>query len=353
MSIENKNRIISFDLLKIVSVFAVFMHHILMDVYINHPMYNLKWLSDIMIRPNMNFAMIACCAFIIISGMTLTINKRDESLISFYKRRIMKLLIPFYFAYIMALAIRIVNLRSLHVFSEIPAWRFVFTILGLDEYLSANGIRTFTLGVGEWFLGCIILCYLFYPLIYYLHKKNKRLMFILFTIYFIFINMIYQKLPFVIPSYMNFICQIYNFYLGIYIVESNIFNKINKKILFITIPIIFTFFISKVFFPFPDNFKTSIVVIALLFSFYAFENSIGKNILIYSLCKFLNNISLEIFLVHHFIIYQVDFLLSYKRLRGYEMLIVFIFDIWMTLILSYIVNFLSRKVKSSMNHSNK
>lgn len=351
MGIENKNRIVSFDLLKIVSIFAVFMHHILMDVYVVHPMYNLKWLSDIMIRPNTNFAMLACCAFIMISGATLTINKRDESLISFYKRRITKLLVPFYFAYMCALVIRIVNARSFNIFNDIPVLRFIFTILGMDEYLSANGIRTFTLGVGEWFLGCIILCYLCYPLLYYFHKKNKWVTFIVMTIYFVIINYIYYKLPFIIPSYMNFICQIYNFYLGIFIIDNEILDKLNKKVLVFTIPIILIFFMSKVSFTMPDNFKASIVVISLLFSFFVFESGIMKSKLLINFCKFFNRISLEFFLVHHFIIYQVNFLLAYKKLRGYEMLIVIIFDLWMTIILSFIINYLSRKVKSSMNYS--
>lgn len=341
MGINSKNRIISFDLLKIVSIFAVFMHHILMDVYIVHPMYNLKWLSDIMIRPNTNFAMLACAIFIMISGATLTLNKRNESLNSFYKRRIMKLLVPFYFAYLCALVIRIINARSIHIFNNIPAWRFIFTILGLDEYLSANGIRTFTLGVGEWFLGCIILCYLFYPLLYYLHKKNKWGTFIVMSIYFIIINLIYPKLPFIIPSYMNFICQIYNFYFGIIIIDSKIIDNLNRKVLLLTIPIILLFFLSNVFFPMPDNFKTSIVIISLLLSFYVFENDVGKSKLLLNFCKFFNSISLEFFLVHHFIIYQVDFLLSYRKLRGYEMLIVIVFEFWMTIILSFIIKYIS------------
>lgn len=343
MSIESKNRIISFDLLKIVSIFAVFMHHILMDVYIVHPMYNLKWLSDIMIRPNTNFAMLACAVFIMVSGATLTINKRDESVVSFYRRRIIKLLIPFYFAYICALVIRIINARSIHIFNDIPVFRFIFTILGIDEYLSANGIRTFTLGVGEWFLGCIILCYIFYPLLYYFHKKNKWITFIVMTIYFVLINLIYSKLPFIIPSYMNFICQIYNFYLGIFVIDSKILDRLNKKILILTIPIILLFFISKISFPIPDNFKASIVVISLLLSFYVFESNMCKSKLLLNFSKFFNSISLEFFLSHHFIIYQVNYLLVYRKLRGYEMLLVIIFDFWMTIILSFIIKYISKK----------
>ena len=68
--------------------------------------------------------------------------------------------------------------------------------MGIDEYLSANGIGTFSLGVGEWFLGCIILCYLVYPFLYRAHKKNKVLTFVIMTTYYIAFNLNYHKFNF-------------------------------------------------------------------------------------------------------------------------------------------------------------
>ena len=74
-----RKRIYSFDLLKLISILIVFFYHILMDMYVIHPMRNLKFLETILIRPNIHLAMLACGIFIFISGATLKLNERDEN----------------------------------------------------------------------------------------------------------------------------------------------------------------------------------------------------------------------------------------------------------------------------------
>ena len=66
---------------------------------------------------------------------------------------------------------------------------------------------------------------------------------------------------------------------------------------------------------------------------------------------FFNKISLEIYLVHHFVIYQVDYMLGYRGLSGIETLIVIAFDLVATIILAIVVELLSRKVYGLKNKS--
>lgn len=313
----------------------------MMDLYIVHPMHNLKFVETLMIRPNMNFAMVACGLFILISGATISINKRNEGIIEFYKKRLLRVLIPFYIAYIIYFIIKVFTNHTIFIFGGVPKWRFIFTIFGMDEYLSANGIRTFSLGVGEWFLGCIILCYLVYPLLYKVHKKNRLVTFILMTIYYVLINLNYDKFNFKIVSYMNFLCQIYNFYLGIAIADTGMLKKIKKWSLAVTIPIILFFYFCSVNIPMPDNFKTTIVIVSLLITFYQFEDLLSNSVILKKVIMIFNEISLEIFLVHHFIIYQVDYMLGYRRLSGVETLAVIIGNFILTILLSIIVKKIS------------
>lgn len=320
------------------------MHHILMDLYIVHPMHNLKLLETFMIRPNMNLAMIACGLFVLISGATIAFNKRDESLCEFYKKRFTRVLIPFYIVYIIYFIIKVISLKTLSIYGEVPKWRFIFTIFGMDEYISANGIRTFSLGIGEWFLGCIILCYLAFPLLYNAHKKNKILTFIVMTAYFLYINFNYGRYGFAIASHMNFFCQIYNFYLGILLIDKNVINKFNKSLLFITIPVVLFFYLYNVMLLIPDNIKTTIVIVSLFITFYEFESEIQKSDFLKKIINFFNKISFEIFLVHHSIIYQVDFVLNYRRISGIETLFVIVFDLVLTIIIAMLVKGLSGKV---------
>ena len=354
-----------------------------MDMYIIHPMHNLKFIEDLTIRPNMHFAMIACGLFIFISGATITYSNknRDVKTIEFYKKRLTRVLIPFYIAYIIYFTIKVISLKNIYIYGGVPKWQFIWTILGLDEYLNACGVKTFSLGIGEWFLGCIILCYLIYPFLFKAHKKNKILTFIVMTACYIALNINYSKFNFVIPSHMNFLCQVYNFYLGIVFADiavgANVIhscigadancinvgadatntnvgasyaspgygnNRNSIWLLIFAIPIILFFYFYKQIINIPDNFKTTIVVVAIIISFYLFENVIANNDVLKIIINKFNNISYEFFLVHHFIIYQVDFMLNYQRLDGMTTLGVITIDLLLTIIFAIIVNIISKQV---------
>ena len=355
-----KKRIYCFDLLKLFSIFYVFVYHIYMDMYVIHPMHNLKLIEDVTIRPNMHFAMIACGLFIFISGATITFSNinRDINPMEFYKKRLTRVLIPFYIAYIIYFIIKVITLKNIHIYGGVHKWQFIWTILGLDEYLNASGIKTFSLGVGEWFLGCIILCYIVYPFLYKINKKNKVLTFVFMTIYYVVLNINYNKFNFIIPSHMNFLCQVYNFYLGILFV-SIICDSENVRanheavgakycepvwLLIITLPIISFFYFCKSVINIPDNFKTTIVVISIIITFYIFENAIANNNLLKRVIPLFNTISYEFFLVHHFVIYQIDFMLNYRKLSGVETLIVIVVDLLMTILLATMVNKISKQI---------
>ena len=325
------------------------MHHIMMDLYIVHPMHDLKILDTLILRPNMNLGMIACGLFVLISGATLALKGREEEPISFYKKRLIRVLIPFYIAYIIYFIIKAITYKTIFIYGGIPKWRFIFTLFGIDEYLSANGVRTFSLGIGEWFLGCILLCYLVYPFLYKAHRKNKYLTFVVMTIWFLFINYNYSSFNFVIPSHMNFLCQIYNFYLGIVLIDKATLSKLKKWLLVITIPIIAFFYFYKPVIMMPDNIKTTIVLVAIFISFYELEDVISSFAWLRTFTVFFNKISLEIYLVHHFVIYQVDYMLGYRQLNGIETLMVIVFDLVMTVVLAIIVAKLSEQVYGLMD----
>ena len=346
-----KKRIYCFDLLKVISILIVFMHHIMMDLYVVHPMHNLKILDILIIRPNMNLGMIACGLFVLISGATLALKGREEEPIAFYKKRFVRVLVPFYIAYLIYFIIKVLTYKTIFLYGGVPKWRFIFTIFGIDEYLSANGVRTFSLGVGEWFLGCIIFCYLAYPFLYKAHKKNKFLTFIVMTVWFLFINYNYGRFNFIISSHMNFLCQIYNFYLGILLIDKETLSKIKKWLLVITIPIILLFYFYPTNLFLPDNIKTTIALVAIFITFYELEGIISGFEWLKKFTEFFNKISLEIYLVHHFVIYQVDYLLGYRKIGGLTTLVVIAFDFIMTIVLAIIVEKLSSKVYCLMDKS--
>lgn len=323
----------------------------MMDMYVVHPMHDLSILEQIIARPNMHLGMIACGLFILISGATIALSNREEDLFSFYKRRLTRVLIPFYIAYIIYFIIKVITYKSIHLFGGISKWRFIYTIMGIDEYLNACNIPTFTLGVGEWFLGCIIFCYLVYPILRFFHKKNSILTFLVMTIYYLYINSNYNRFNFVIPSHMNFFCQVYNFYLGIVLIDERILSKIKKYLCFVTIPIVVFFYAYKGVLEMPDNLKTTIVIVSLFITFYNFENFIASIPWFRKFVTFFNKISLEIFLVHHFVIYQVNYILNYRATSTIETVAIIVVDTILTILFAILVERLSKIIYALVDKS--
>lgn len=349
-----KKRIYYFDLLKIISVLIVFLYHIYMDMYVIHPMHNLKTLESILIRPNLNLGMFACGIFIFISGATLKLNERDESVLHFYTRRLVRILIPFYITYIIYFFIRAITFRNIHLFGGIPKWRFIFTLMGIDEYLNAAGISTFSLGIGEWFLGCIILCYLAYPLLSYLNKKNYVITFLFMTAFYFYININYDRYFTVMPSYFNFLSQVYNFYLGILFVELKkdkkivISDKMKVGLIICNLSVLLYLYFSKKYLMIPDNFKTTVAIIVTYGLFSYLERYIERFDLFTKNIDRFNKIAFEFFLVHHFVIYQVDYILGYRRVNGVTTLFIVLIDLVIIFILAVIIERMSYFITNLM-----
>ncbi|WP_039056689.1 acyltransferase [Enterobacter sp. Bisph1] len=119
------------------------------------------------------FGAIGVSYFLLLSGAVLFYHYQDIEIkpLGFYKKRIANLLPYFWVVYIF-FAILFFFTRD-RPFFELEVWRIIFSVTGLDGYLSSQ-IRTYYL-VGEWFTGCIIIIYFIFPLLLKFYKKNKYL----------------------------------------------------------------------------------------------------------------------------------------------------------------------------------
>ena len=348
MGIKLENRKLYLDILKFIAIFIVFVYHIVMDNFVVHNMYNLSGLFSLIDRVNVHMAMFACSLFIMISGATLKISqdKNNLNFIEFMKKRGLRILIPFYISYFICYIVKCFNVGRLNPFygQPIPRWRFIFTLIGMDEYISANGIATYTLGIGEWFLGCIILCYLFFIILYRLNEKYNILTFVVLSLYYVYVCFNYDKLGFRIASHMNFVCQVYNFYLGMLLISIKSLDKYKKLLMPISIFLIALICFCPIPFRIPMNITVTIMTLSafVLFNYLNdwFMNSDG-------LVRFINIVSkysYEFFLVHHFVIYQVNYMLNYRQINTLGMILVILVDLVIICILSYVVKRISNTI---------
>jgi len=111
--------------------------------------------------------------FLILSGASLTQStKGDFDALTFYRKRIRAIFPMFYLVYACFMILALV-VHQYQFSAERSPFAFALTIIGLDGLLSTV-IPTYYL-VGEWFLGCLIVLYLFYPALRYCFARNSVL----------------------------------------------------------------------------------------------------------------------------------------------------------------------------------
>ena len=107
--------------------------------------------------------------FFIISGAALMhVYENECNLKKYYKKRFLSIFPMFWMTFVIDFLFRCYLDGGIN--PTIPKWKIIFSIIGMDGYLEEIVHAFFC--VGEWFLGCIILMYIIFPLLRWLIEKK-------------------------------------------------------------------------------------------------------------------------------------------------------------------------------------
>ena len=222
-----KKRYNFMNLLRVLSMFTIVFYHMLITLYI-YGIRQLESISFFFENKNMHIAKIGVCLFFMLSGCGLMLGAKDSnkhfSIKDFYIKRFKKILIPFYVVYVCYFTFLVIThhilLSNPFEGKELKPYSFIFSLLGMDAYLENFGIPTCSLGIGEWFLGCLMLIYIVYPILRACMLKNKYITILIATIYYVLMNVFYSNIPIFknVPMYTNAAIKIYDFILGMFLV---------------------------------------------------------------------------------------------------------------------------------------
>lgn len=258
---------------------------------------------------------VAVSLFFIISGFCLMMSSqnREFSTKKFYLKRFIRILIPYYFIALVYIGINLIRDGGFGavINSDVNPVMIIFTLLGMDGFLSVNGITPFTtIRIGEWFLGALVLIYLVFPL---LIKQLKRSAFRVFAIstVIIFILKAFSLLNppgLMIDHSLNiyisvanqpgFTANLYLFIIGCYIYSVK--DKINYKVLgALGLASVFIFFLR---FPFGLTMMSGVIrhakiVIFAVTIFVLLMLRIPNNG--YKITNTISKYSMEFFMIHH------------------------------------------------------
>jgi peptidoglycan/LPS O-acetylase OafA/YrhL len=224
---------------------------------------------------------------------------------SYYKKRFISLYIPFWIAYI-AIFTRNYFVNSFHFPWEINGLSPKYMLLsafGVDCFSGVVGVPNFGL-IGEWFLAVIIFIYLIFPLWRKLFIKAPEIVVLLFLVLRVIIcfkNPVPQ-----LPVCFNPITALSNFSIGAYLLYLLSKRKLSRNLMSDVI----VFAISVLFIALGKYLTLKMgqadigeifATLGLLFILIIISPIIIK--FANRFVKFVCNISYEIFLVHHVVIY--------------------------------------------------
>lgn len=325
---ENK-RLISMDFLRILSFAVVFLFHFLTD----------RKMAGVPLNATLTFGnfaspYVAVGIFFILSGFGLTLSSERKPLKikEFYLRRLTKIMIPIYVIEILYFVFKLL-MNGYPFAAGIPTWKLIYNVLGISSYLTYHGVQCFDFGVGEWFIGALLLMYLLFPLLQKaVQKWNHKFMILLFLAYVCIVLFV----PFKDAEYTYFSVKIFDFVLGIWLAKNREIIK-NK---FIKIPALFILLVSflPLNIPVKTEYWVTLDAISILILFYHAEGLLQKipDGAVLKIQK-LSALEYPMFLLHHLVINEIGcrmILLGTKK----EMLFLCILEMLVTFVLGWILD---------------
>lgn len=337
-------RIKYYDLLRVICFCFIIFYHILIQLS-QLGICTYEQLSIYFENSNMHIATLAVAVFFMLSGAGLAYStKKELKLKEFYKKRFLRILIPFYVVSILCFLFRAIKNKSVMGIIPVgfPRLRIIYTFLGMDEWITMHGIRTFSQGIGEWFLGALIILYLLFPLFRYFIIKNKRLFLTVATCVYIYV--IYNYYSSVVPMHMSLILKGYEFILGMYF--GMFLTEPKSKWMIISVPTVVFFFTCPKALEINQALMITILAVAFFVSFSYFEPWLNKNDV--KIFDRLGKYSYELFLVHHKVIYVITpYACGYMNGK-LSILLLFVVLILVMIIFTFIVNSISKRIINTL-----
>lgn len=336
-------RIIQYDSIRLWSTFFIILCHL--NVYIvQNTIGDGKPLFYIPFKSGDTTAM-AVSLFFIISGASLMTKygstNRSFKISEYYINRFLGVYPFFWIAWIMIYGYMIASGNFPLRFQTISKWKCIFTVLAVDGFVAEYFGENFYL-IGEWFLGSIIILYLFFPLLLYI-KKRSTIIFVMLIIGCYFIGVALSKCG--VNTYTFPLTRTIEFGFGMIFQEyRDKFSKVKIPFFLCAVCIIMFFFFVSV-----PVFYMHIYVLFGAASFiilYYISELLIRNPIYSDICTRFAGISFSVYLLHHHILAIImSKYFGYPLLRR-EMYMMLLIVLMIIVFLGYWVNGITKKVIS-------
>lgn len=255
------------------------------------------------------------CIFFVLSGISLMYTYDGKlDIIKFIKKRFLGIFPMYWLAWILGCSYLVYKNVGLSFFSGIPGSKFILTVIGMDGYTSWYGQNFYILG--EWFLGCIILLYILFPILKAgIDRYPIITAIIILLIYFIGSHFYTGK----IPVSIFFLFRVPEFAFGMYFVKYIKHAKWPMALASAILLVCFQLFeLGNVQILYKNTLiaMASVMLIEFICQFIKWET-------FYNIFSRIGKYSYAVFLTHHIIIQEMAFRFTGRILTGLEVYAVF------------------------------
>lgn len=168
---NKRERVICFDLIRLFSCLCVTIVHFNASIsaYNGTFVYPNSLVPNFYLGGRTYLGSIGVSLFFMLSGAAQMLTYREGDLPGFYRKRFMSLFPMFWIAYVIASVGDFLFYKGM---ARGNALQLLYSAVGEDGYMSLLGFISFDYyKLGEWFLGCILLLFIIFPLLHLGVKK--------------------------------------------------------------------------------------------------------------------------------------------------------------------------------------
>lgn len=257
--------------------------------------------------------------FFIISGAALMYVYGEKCNVKdFWKKRFYSIYPMFWIAYTVYFACYTLEYRTLPGKEGTPLWKMIFSVIGFDGLLAANGQDTFYL-LGEWFLGVIVLLYFIFPFLRKLANKSTLLCIGAAAVSYVVGMAVCRYAPFQLIPATLILVRIPEIVFGMLFVKHQC--KADLKAAALAFVVVIGNWMLK-----PAGFMELQTIYVGIASFYLLV-CLAKYIKckpVVAVCNGLSKYSYAIFLVHHVIIAEITDRVGLRKLTQWQNYLLFL-----------------------------
>lgn len=332
-------RIVEFDFIRAFSAFIIIAYHFSCQL-LAFP--NESWAPFRLFYTftNGGWGDVAVVLFFILSGALLYHRHnrlQRKQVLSFYRGRLMTILPSFWLIWGYLYLQRALEQKDW--FYAAAPWKLLLSFAGVDGYFLYKGPNFYF--VGEWFLGAILLCYIFCPLLLTVIERFELPVTVIFAASFAYVA---SGRFFEISPLRNLLTCLFFMWIGMVLTKhmSYVFKRTGVTV--VSFLIILLLSVWRV----PTNtiIPETIFSIALFVFLWNCSGLLMKSSLVSSVVSSTGKISFQIFLVHHVLISA-----EVSRCSGYAMntiheILLFVFCLIQIYVFAYLLYHLTYVVNS-------